>query len=104
MSRPPALARSDSPDSEMEDEGAPDDFGDLLAEIGVIRTMYSRPELTAVSSDSLTDLLEVENQTDGVRKVRAPGLRISDSPHHSLGPNQLIPICCLLLLFIIVLR
>lgn len=72
MSRPPAFARSDTPDSivsEMEEEDAPDDFGELLAEIGVLRTR-SWSEVEAMPSDSLTDLIKMESQTDGVRKVR----------------------------------
>lgn len=73
MSRQPAVARSGTPDSvmsEMEEEDSPDDFGELLAEIGLLRTKSSWSEIDAVPSDSLTDLIQMENQTDGVRKVR----------------------------------
>lgn len=73
MSRAPAFARTDTPDSvvsEME-EDSPDDFGELLTEIGVLRTK-SWSEMSAVPSDSLTDLIETESQTDGVRKVCLP--------------------------------
>ena len=72
MSRLPAFARSDTPDSvlsEMGEDGSPDEFGELLEEIGVLRTT-SWSEMSAVPSDSLTDLMEMESQTDGVRKVR----------------------------------
>ena len=74
MSRAPAFARTDTPDSvvsEMEEEDSPDDFGELLTEIGVLRTK-SWSEMSAVPSDSLTDLIETESQTDGVRKVCLP--------------------------------
>ena len=74
MSRPSAVARSGTPDSvmsEMEEEDAPDDFGELLAEVGLLRTKSSWSEVAAVPSDSLTDLIQMENQTDGVRKVRS---------------------------------
>lgn len=74
MSRQSAVARSGTPDSvlsEMEEEDAPDDFGEILAEIGLLRTKSSWSEVAAVPSDSLTDLIQMENQTDGVRKVRS---------------------------------